>query len=130
MLCPDSAQLSVPQTRSEHSTFASEDLGIISLHSVFEHRRVMTPDALRVFANESGVQFPIAIGSAQEGSSVPMTIAAWALDGTPTLMVFASDDTAGLPIMFVGGSLLIVAADGSSWTLLGTIREDCIFWVN
>ena len=91
MLCTDSAQLRVPQTRSEHSTFTSEDLGIISLHSVFEHRRVMTPDALRVFANESGVQFPIAIGRAQEGSSVPMTMAEWALNGTSTLMVFASD---------------------------------------
>ena len=91
MLCPGCAQLSLPQTRNLQQTFERRNLVVIGMHSVFEHHQVMTPEALRVFASEYGLQFPIAIDRAQDGSSLPVTMRKWALDGTPTLMVFGRD---------------------------------------
>lgn len=100
MLCPGCAQFSLPQARKLHGTFAREDLVVIGMHSVFEHHHVMTTDALRVFAGEYRMQFPIAIDSPEEGSSVPVTMRKWALKGTPTLMVFSRDG--GLALQHFG----------------------------
>ena len=91
MLCPGCAQFSLPQARDLHLAFARDDLVVIGMHSVFEHHHVMTPEALRVFVREYRLQFPIAIDRPQEGSSVPATMRKWALNGTPTLMMFGRD---------------------------------------
>jgi peroxiredoxin len=88
MLCPGCVQLSLPQASKLHATFLRDDLVVVGLHSVFEHHHVMTPDALRVFASEFRLTFPIAIDKPREGSSMPATMNRWALGGTPTLMVF------------------------------------------
>ena len=91
MLCPGCAGSSLPQARNMHSLFSTEDLVVIGLHSVFEHHQVMTLDALKVFAKEYRLQFPIAVDRPVSGSSVPSTMRQWALQGTPTLMVFGRD---------------------------------------
>lgn len=91
MLCPGCVQLSLPQARALHLAFEREDVAVIGLHSVFEHHHVMTPEALRVFASEYRLQFPIAIDRPQEGSTIPVTMRKWALGGTPSLMVFGRD---------------------------------------
>ena len=81
--------LAIPGTAP--TNFPRNDLVVIGMHSVFEHHHVMTPDALRVFASEYRLQFPIAIDRPQENSSVPATMQKWALRGTPTLLVFGRD---------------------------------------
>jgi len=91
MLCPGCAGSSLPQARTLHSIFARDDLVVIGMHSVFEHHQVMTLDALRVFAREYRLQFPIAVDRPVEGSSIPATMRKWGLEGTPTLMVFGRD---------------------------------------
>lgn len=91
MLCPGCAGSSLPQARNLHALFSTEDLVVIGLHSVFEHHQVMTLDALKVFAREYRLQFPIAVDRPVPGSSVPATMRQWALQGTPTLMVFGRD---------------------------------------
>ena len=91
MLCEGCARMSLPQARSLHSAFAAEDLAVIGLHSVFEHHAVMTPAALRVFAHEYRLSFPIAIDRPAEGATVPQTMRRWSLNGTPSLLVFARD---------------------------------------
>ncbi|OGA79963.1 MAG: alkyl hydroperoxide reductase [Burkholderiales bacterium RIFCSPHIGHO2_01_FULL_63_240] len=91
MLCRGCATLSLPQARNLHLTFSRDDLVVIGLHSVFEHQHVMTPDALRAFVHEYRLPFPIAIDRPREGSLLPETMRAWALEGTPTLMVFDRD---------------------------------------
>lgn len=88
MLCPGCVQLSLPQARALHQAINHEDLIVIGLHSVFEHHHVMTPEALRVFAKEYRLQFPIAIDRPQKTSSLPSTMERWALQGTPSLLVF------------------------------------------
>lgn len=96
MLCPGCAQLSLPQARNLHLAFARDNLMVIGMHSVFEHHQVMTPDALRVFVKEYRLPFPIAIDRLQEGSTVPATMQKWALNGTPSVMVFGRDGALAL----------------------------------
>lgn len=91
MLCQGCAQFSLPQARNVHAMFSGDDLVLVGLHSVFEHHHVMTPEALRVFASEYRLAFPIAIDRAREHSPIPATMHAWALNGTPSLMVFGRD---------------------------------------
>lgn len=91
MLCPSCAGSSLPQARNLHSIFRRDDLAVIGLHSVFEHHQVMTLDALRAFAGEYRLQFPIAVDRPVQGSSIPTTMRKWRLEGTPTLMVFGRD---------------------------------------
>lgn len=91
MLCRGCATLSLPQARNLHLTFSRDDLVVIGLHSVFEHHHVMTPDALRAFVHEYRLPFPIAIDRPRDGSQLPETMRAWALEGTPTLMVWDRD---------------------------------------
>lgn len=91
MLCPGCAQRSLPQARKVDATLSRDSLVVIGLHSVFEHHEVMTPAALRVFAHENQLRFPIAIDRPREGAVMPSTMRDWRLDGTPTLMVFGRD---------------------------------------
>jgi peroxiredoxin len=88
MLCRGCATVSLPQASNLHPAFSRKDLVVIGLHSVFEHHHVMTPDALRAFVHEYRLIFPIAIDRPSKHSSVPATMQAWALNGTPTLMLF------------------------------------------
>ncbi len=91
MLCQGCARTSLPQARNLHASLPRGDAAVIGLHSVFEHHHVMTPEALRVFAGEYGLTFPIAIDRAREGLPIPATMHRWELDGTPTLLVFGRD---------------------------------------
>lgn len=93
MLCPGCVQRSVPQARTVAATLAGGDLVVIGLHSVFEHHDVMTPAALRAFAHENLLRFPIAIDRPREGAAIPSTMRAWGLEGTPSLLVFGRDGT-------------------------------------
>ena len=91
MLCRGCATVSLPQASQLDVAFSRNDLMVLGLHSVFEHHHVMTSDALRAFAHEYRLGFPIAIDRPCEGSAIPSTMRAWSLDGTPTLMVFGRD---------------------------------------
>lgn len=88
MLCPGCVRNSLPQAKGLDALFPREDLAVIGLHSVFEHHHVMTPAALRVFAGEYRLGFPIAIDRPLESGVMPATMKQWGLGGTPTLLVF------------------------------------------
>lgn len=88
MLCRGCAAVSLPQASSLHQAFPREDLVVIGLHSVFEHHEAMASAALRAFAHEYRLVFPIAIDRPGEHLGIPATMREWGLDGTPTLMVF------------------------------------------
>jgi hypothetical protein len=60
---------------------------VIGLHSVFEHHDVMTPAALRVFAHEYRLTFPIAVDQPSDDHPLPRTMHAYAMQGTPTLVL-------------------------------------------
>jgi hypothetical protein len=87
MLCPGCVSHGLPQAQRIAQTFRSDDVAVIGLHSVFEHHAAMTPVALRAFLHEYRIRFPVAVDAAGAGS-MPRTMAAWQLEGTPTLLLF------------------------------------------
>jgi hypothetical protein len=60
---------------------------VIGLHSVFEHHAVMRRPALEAFVHEYRLTFPIAIDLPAAGGSIPQTMLAYGLQGTPSLVL-------------------------------------------
>lgn len=87
MLCPGCVSHGLPQARLIGEVFPGSDVVVIGLHTVFEHHQVMTPDALRVFVHEYKLAFPIGIDVASGRGGVPLTMAAYGLRGTPSLVL-------------------------------------------
>lgn len=88
MLCPGCLNYGLPQTRRLRQTFSS-DVVVIGLHTVFEHHDVMTPRALAVFNHEFRWNFPVGIdqASAPGQGGMPLTMRAYGLEGTPSLVL-------------------------------------------
>ena len=87
MLCPGCVEHGLPQAKRLRERFRPEQVAIIGLHTVFEHHTVMTPAALEVFMHEYRWPFPVGIDEA-DGDGVPKTMAAYQMQGTPTVLLF------------------------------------------
>ena len=87
MLCPGCVSHGLPQTLRIREAFDPDDVAVLGLHTVFEHHAVMTPAALRVFAHEYRLVFPIGIDRPSAHDAVPCTMAAYGLRGTPSLLL-------------------------------------------
>lgn len=87
MLCPGCVNHSIPQAVKIHHKIDDSQLQVIGLHSVFEHHDVMTPQALKVFLNEFGVKFPVAVDKPREGQRIPSTMKKYRLEGTPSTIL-------------------------------------------
>lgn len=87
MLCPGCVQHGLPQAQRIARLFDASRVAVIGLHTVFEHHDVMTPEALEVFVREYRLTFPIGIDLPAETGSIPRTMAAYAMQGTPTLIL-------------------------------------------
>jgi ABC-type nickel/cobalt efflux system permease component RcnA len=87
MLCPGCVTHGLPQAKKLVERFASTEVAVIGLHTVFEHHDVMTPAALEAFVHE--YRWPFAIGIDEpDGKDLPKTMAAYEMRGTPTLLLF------------------------------------------
>jgi len=91
MLCPACVSHGLPQALRIHRLFPQEQVAVIGLHSVFEHHDAMGPEALRVFLHEYRIPFPVGVDRADPGGPVPMTMQAYGLRGTPSVVVFDRD---------------------------------------
>lgn len=87
MLCPGCVSHGLPQAAEIRRIFDPATVAVIGLHSVFEHHEVMTPDALRVFAHEYRLTFPLAVDQPSEDGPLPRTMQAYRMQGTPTLVL-------------------------------------------
>jgi thiol-disulfide isomerase/thioredoxin len=87
MLCPGCVSHGIPQAIKIYQAFSGQDLVVLGLHTVFEHHDVMGPAALRVFMHEYKIPFPVGVDLARAGSDVPVTMQAYGLQGTPSLVV-------------------------------------------
>jgi peroxiredoxin len=87
MLCPGCVAQGIPQAKRIQAAFPAHELAVVGLHTVFEHHAVMNAQALQVFAHEYGLSFPIGIDQPPEHGQVPLTMQAYALRGTPSLIV-------------------------------------------
>lgn len=87
MLCPGCVLHGLPQAQRLAQTFEARDLAVIGLHSVFEHHDGNSRETLAAFLHEWRIRFPVAIDAPGKGP-MPRTMAAWALQGTPSLVLF------------------------------------------
>ena len=91
MLCPACVQHAVPQSLKVAAAFAATDLAVIGLHTVFEHHHAMGPEALQVYLHENRITYPVGV-DAHRGNDpgrhpLPLTMQAYAMQGTPTLLL-------------------------------------------
>lgn len=87
MLCPGCVSHGLPQAKRVRETFREEDIAVIGLHSVFEHHDAQTPVALKAFLHEYRIGFPVAVDTPGEDRGLPKTMAAYGMQGTPTLVL-------------------------------------------
>ena len=87
MLCPGCVAHGTPQAVRIQQTFSGTDVKLLGIHTVFEHHAVMGRPALEAFVHEYRLTFPIAIDQPTEGSAIPQTMHAYALNGTPSLVL-------------------------------------------
>lgn len=87
MLCPGCVSTGLPQASRVQTLFAEKDLIVVGLHTVFEHHAVMGAAALEVFLHEYDLSFPVGIDQAALDSPIPLTMRAYGLQGTPSLVV-------------------------------------------
>ena len=87
MLCPGCVSHALPQAMRVRRMFPESELAVIGLHSVFEHHAAMTPLALQAFLHEYKVTFPVGVDRPSQDDRVPRTMRAYAMRGTPTLLL-------------------------------------------
>ena len=87
MLCPGCVKLSTPQAQQVHEQFAREDVAVVGLHTVFEHHNAMQPVSLAAFIHEYRLSFPIGVDRPDGHQGIPMTMRAYDMRGTPTLIL-------------------------------------------
>ncbi|MGE0152058.1 MAG: TlpA family protein disulfide reductase [Reyranellaceae bacterium] len=92
MLCPGCVSHGLPQALRIAQAFPGDQVAVIGLHTVFEHHAAQgTREALAAFAHEYRLGFPIGID--RQDDRLPATMAAYGMQGTPTLVVI---DRSGL----------------------------------
>jgi peroxiredoxin len=87
MLCPGCVSHGIPQAIKIHHAFSRDDVVVLGLHTVFEHHAVMNPDALKVFIHEYKIPFPVGIDTGQTEHPTPLTMQAYELSGTPSMVI-------------------------------------------
>lgn len=87
MLCPGCVAHSIPQARKMHEVAKGSDIVTLGLHTVFEHHAAMTPVSLEAFLHEYQIRFAVGVDQPGEGHSIPKTMAAYGMRGTPTTIV-------------------------------------------
>ncbi len=87
MLCPACVSHGIPQANAIRNAFSEEEVAVIGLHTVFEHHDVMGRRALEAFIHEYRLRFPVAIDMPSDSGPVPLTMARYQLQGTPSLLL-------------------------------------------
>jgi hypothetical protein len=83
MLYPGCVPFALPRAIAD--TFDPEEVAVIGLHTVFEHREAMTSMALDACIHEYRLGLPIGVDEPGDGP-VPVTMRAYGLRGTPSLV--------------------------------------------
>lgn len=87
MLCPGCVSHGIPQATEIQKSFSHDDVQVIGIHSVFEHHDVMNLKALKAFASEYQISFPIAVDKPSGNGPLPLTMQKYQMKGTPTLII-------------------------------------------
>lgn len=87
MLCPGCVAHGLPQALRVYQSFPRSQVEVIGLHTVFEHHAAMTAIALQAFLYEYRIPFPVGVDLPDGRDGVPQTMRAYAMQGTPTLIL-------------------------------------------
>lgn len=87
MLCPGSVKHGLPQALRMKSAFNDTEVAVVGLHITFENFERQSPDKVRAFLRDEGITLPVAY-DAPNGRSLPKTMTAYELRGTPALLIF------------------------------------------
>ena len=87
MLCPGCVAHALPQAQRVAALFAQAPLAVIGLHTVFEHHAAMGLESLRAFVHEYRIGFPVGVDEPSADGPIPRTMQAYAMQGTPTLVL-------------------------------------------
>lgn len=87
MLCPGCVLHGLPQAAKIKSIFDAQDVVLLGIHTVFEHHAVMGADALKVFMHEYRIDYPVGIDQPDPQGAIPLTMQAYQLRGTPSLVL-------------------------------------------
>lgn len=91
VLCPGCVAEAIPQVQRIERIFASTDLQVIGIHTVFEHHAAMSPVTLQAFLHEYRLKSPVAVDLTEEGSDIPATMRRYGLRGTPSSVLVGRD---------------------------------------
>lgn len=116
MLCPGCVSHGLPQARRVAEAFSPAQVAVIGLHTVFEHHEAQRPTALEAFLEEYRITFPVGIDQA-DGDGVPVTMRAYGMQGTPTLLLIDRQGrlrrqiTGHLPDLQLGAELMALVGE-------------------
>jgi peroxiredoxin len=91
MLCPGCTAHGTPQAERAHQMFGRMGLQVLGLHTVFEHHAAMTPVSLKAYIHEYRLSFPIGVDQPGQGTPMPVTMARYAMRGTPSSVLIGRD---------------------------------------
>jgi peroxiredoxin len=91
MLCPGCVSQALPQLQRVADAFPPDQVAVVAIHTVFEHHSAQgRTDVLSAFLLENRIRFPVAI-DAPASDGVPLTFRAYAMQGTPTLLLIDAE---------------------------------------
>jgi peroxiredoxin len=86
MLCPGCVSHTIPQAKRIVEVFQDQDVVVLGLHTVFEHYAAQgSVEAISAFIHEYRIPFPVGIDQQTDG--IPVTMAAYRMQGTPTQLL-------------------------------------------
>jgi hypothetical protein len=88
MLCPGCVSHALPQAMRVRSIFDPREVAVLALHTVFEHHEAQgSRAALDAFLKEYRIGFPVGVDEAAAEGGPPLTMRAYAMQGTPTIIL-------------------------------------------
>jgi hypothetical protein len=88
MLCPGCVAHGLPQATRVSETFSADQVLVLGLHCVFEHHSAQgSAEALEAFLHEYRIAFPVGMDAPSATGDIPKTMAAFGMQGTPTLLL-------------------------------------------
>ena len=131
MLCPGCVSHGLPQAALVAETFSEDDVVVLGLHSVFEHHSAQgREDVLSAFLHENKIRFPVGMDMPSSTNTIPETMAAYQLRGTPSTILI---DRMGrhrlqhfgrVNDLVLGAEIMSLVADKSGMELLNVSEDD------
>ena len=87
--CPGCNSFSIPLFQRWNERYAGrDDVVLVSIHTVFEGHELQTPERLREFVREKGIEHSVGIDAYdEEDELVPVTMRRFATRGTPHVVI-------------------------------------------